>query len=122
MKEIKIFEQVINSEKPVDLSKVGINSTMYRAYRYSKEVGNELIDFCDVIWDEDVAEIAAICEEAEVTEFTISSNFSGLIKTLAEFEKHGFVIDGMVKVKGGQANWRTNEYPVIPAIKMTRRA
>ena len=121
MKEIKIFEQVINSEKPVDLRKVGINSTMYWAYRNSKEVGNDLIDFRDVIWDEDVAEIAAICDEAEVTEFTISSTFSGLIKTLAEFEKYGFVIDGMVKVKAGHTDWRTNEYAVIPAIKMTRR-
>lgn len=122
MKKIEIFEQVINSEKQVDLRKVGINSTMYRAYRYSKEVGNELIDFHDVIWDEDVAEIAAICEEAEVTEFTISSSFSGMIKTLAMFEDHGFVMDGLTKVKGGQAHWRTNEYAVIPAIKMTRRA
>lgn len=121
MKEIKIFEQVINSEKPVDLRKVGINSTMYWAYRNSKEVGNDLIDFREVIWDEDVAEIAAICDEAEVKEFTISSSFSGLIKTLAMFEDHGFVIGGMVKVKGGYTDWRTNEYAVIPAIKMTRR-
>ena len=122
MKEINIFEQVINSDKTVDLHKVGINSTMYWAYRNSKEVGNELIDFRDVIWDEDVAEIAAICEEAEVTEFTISSSFSGLIKTLAVFEEHGFVIGGIVKVKGGYTDWRTNEYALIPAIKMTRRA
>ena len=122
MKEIKIFEQVINSEKPVDLRKVGINSTMYWAYRKSKEVGNDLIDFHEVIWDEDVAEIAAICEEAEVTEFTISSTFSGLIKTLAMFEDHGFVMDGLTKVKAGHTDWRTNEYAVIPAIKMTRRA
>lgn len=122
MKEIKIFEQVINSDKTVDLHKVGINGTMFWAYRNSKEVGNELIDFHDVIWDEDVAEIAAICEEAEVKEFTISSSYSSLIKTLAMFEDHGFVMDGLTKVKAGYTDWRTNEYAVIPAIKMTRRA
>ena len=122
MKKIEIFEQVINSEKPVDLRKVGINSTMYWAYRNSKEVGNDLIDFREVIWNEDVAEIAEICDEAEVTEFTISSTFSGLIETLAEFEKYGFVMDGLTKVKTGRTDWHTNEYAVIPAIKMTRRA
>ena len=121
MKEIKIFEQVINSEKPVDPRKVGINSTMFWAYRRSKEVGNDLIDFHEVIWNEDVAEIAAICEEEDIKEFTISSTFSSLIETLAMFEAHGFVMDGLTKVKGGHTDWRTNEYAVIPAIKMTRR-
>lgn len=122
MKKIEIFEQVINSEKPVDLRKVGINSTMYWAYRTSKKVGNDLIDFHEVIWDDDIAAIADICDEAEVTEFTISNNASGLIKTLAEFEKYGFVMDGLTEVKGGYTDSRTKEYAVIPAIKMTRRA
>lgn len=122
MKEIKIFEQVIKSEKPVDLRKVSINSTMYWAYRSSREVGNDLIDFHDVIWDEDVAEIAAICEEEEIKEFTISSTFSGLIETLTMFEAHGFVVDGLTKVKAGYTDWRTNDHAVIPALKMARPA
>lgn len=122
MKKIEIFEQVINSEKPVDLRKVGINKTMFWAYRSSVEAGNDLLNFDDAIWDEDIPEIVEICKEADITEFTISSKFSGLIETLALFEAHDWEMNGLTRVKSKHTDWSTKEREIIPAIKMTRRA
>lgn len=121
MKEIEIFEQVINSEKPVDLRKAGINKTMFWAYRSSVEAGNDLLNFDDAIWDEDIPEIVEICKEADITEFTISSTFSGLIETLDLFEAHGWEMNGLTRVKSKHTDWSTKERVIIPAIKMTRR-
>lgn len=118
MKEIKIFEQVINSEKPVDLRKVGINRTMFWAYRSSVEAGNDLLNFDEAIWDEDIPEIVEICKEADITEFTISSTFSGLIETLASFEAHGWEMNGLTRVKSRHTDWSTGERAIIPAIRM----
>lgn len=116
MKEIESFENARLAK--VDLREVGINPTMYWAYFNSKEVGNELIDFNEVIWDQDIEAIVKTCKENGVTEFTISSSFSSLIETLVEFEKHGCKMNGLTKVYARYTNWQTGEHAVIPAIKM----
>lgn len=118
MKEIKVFEEAITNKCP-NLKEAGINPTMFWAYRASKEVGNEFIDFSEVIWDKDIEAIVKTCKENDIKEFTISSNMSGLIETLVEFEKYGFKMNGLTQVKARYLNWRTNEYDVIPAIKMS---
>ena len=50
MKEIKTFEAAIK-QNAKSLEELGINATLFWAYRTSKETGNELIDFNEVIWD-----------------------------------------------------------------------
>ncbi len=122
MKEIDIFEQAIKSETPICFKELGINPNMFWAYKKSKEVGNDLIDFHEVVWDTDVAEIAAACDEEGVKEFTISCQYSGLLETLALFETHGFMMNGLAKVKATHRDWKTEEYATIPAIKMKRRS
>ena len=70
------------------LKDAGINPTLFWAYRTSKEESdNDLIDFNGAIWDYDIKEIADCLRAEGITEFTISSTFSGLIETLAAFEK-----------------------------------
>lgn len=118
MKEIKAFEEAIK-QTANNLKELGINQTLFCAYRTSKEIGNELIDFNDVIWDHDVEEIAHTLRANEITEFTISSTFSNLIKTLAAFEKHGFSVAGLTTVKTSYIDFKTGEYALISAIKMT---
>ena len=44
MKEIKTFETAIK-QNAKSLEELGINATLFWAYRTSKETGNELIDF-----------------------------------------------------------------------------
>ena len=118
MKEIKIFEDAIRNGAK-SLKELGINHTLFWVYRASKESGNDLIDFSEVIWDYDIEDIISTLRENGLTEFTISSTFSSLIPTLAEFEKRGCRMAGLTEVKSSHRNFRTDEYDLIPAIKMS---
>ena len=81
MKEIRTFEAAIE-QSATSLEELGINATLFWAYRTSKETGNELIDFNEVIWDYDIEEIAQTLRANGITEFTISSTFSSPSKPL----------------------------------------
>ena len=52
MKEIRTFEEAIE-QNARSLKELGINGTLLWAYRTSKETGNQLIDFNEVIGDYD---------------------------------------------------------------------
>lgn len=122
MKEIRTFETLMAAKENISLKKAGVNSTLYWAYRTSKEEsGNDLIDFNEVIWDYDIKEIADTLRAEGIREFTISSTFSGLIETLAEFEKHGIFMNGLTTVNERYTDWKTGEHARIPAIKMEVR-
>lgn len=117
MKKIELFERAI-AEKAGNLKDYGINATLFWAYRESIEAGNEQINFSEVIWDKDIDDISKTLLNNEIYEFTISSTFSSLIPTLAEFEKHGFRMDGLTKVKSRHKDWETGENEILPAIRM----
>lgn len=119
MKKIELFERAI-AEQAGSLKDYGINGTMFWAYRKSAEAGNDLIDFSEVIWDEDVEAIAATFKQNGITEFTISSTFSSRISTLAAFEKNGFQMAGLTEVYANYTDWQTNERAKIPAIRMVQ--
>ena len=119
MKKIAAFENAITNQVK-DLRAEGINPTAFWAYRNSCRCGNDLIDFNEVIWDEDIESIAATLDANGITEVTISSTFSGLIKTLVGFEIAGFKIAGTTKVKANYTDWATGEYAVIDALRMQK--
>ncbi len=121
MKKIERFERAI-TEQVKSLKECKINATLFWAYRTSKEeTCNEVIDFNDVIWDYDIKEIADTLRAEGITEFTISSAFSNLITTLAEFEKQGIYMNGMTTVNARHIDSETGEHTKIPAIKMEVR-
>ncbi len=117
MKEIRTFEKAIE-DKVRNLKEAGINATLFWAYRHSCEAENEVIDFDEVIWDYDIEEIAETLRAEGIKEFTISSTFSSLIPTLAEFEKHGIRMNGLTEVKQNYTDWQTGEKRRVPAIRM----
>ena len=117
MKKIELFEKAI-AEQAASLKDWGINPTLFWAYRNSITAGNDRIDFGEAIWDSEVGEIAETLKENGITEFTISSTFSSLISTLAEFAKHGFQMAGLTEVKANYTDFQTQERAVIPAIRM----
>ena len=119
MKKIAAFENAITNQVK-DIRDEGINPTAFWAYRSSLACGNELIDFNEVIWEQDIEAIAATLEANSITEFTISSNFSGLIPTLAAFEKNGYRMDGITEVNASYRDLCTDEWVRIPAIRMVR--
>ncbi len=120
MKEIRTFEKAIE-DKVKSLKDAGINATLFWAYRHSKEAENDLIDFDEIIWDYDIKEIAETLRVEGIKEFTISSTFSSLIPTPAEFEKQGIYMNGLTKVKQNYTDWQTGEKRRVPAIKMEVR-
>ena len=117
MKKIELFERAI-AEQAASLKDWGINPTLFWAYRNSITAGNGRIDFSETIWDSDIEEIAKTLKENGISEFTISSTFSSLIPTLAEFAKHGFQMAGLTEVKANYTDFQTQERAVIPAIRM----
>ena len=117
MKKIELFEKAI-AEQAGSLKEWGINPTLFWAYRNSITAGNDRIDFGEAIWDSEVGEITETLKENGITEFTISSTFSSLIPTLAEFAKHGFQMAGLTEVKANYTDFQTQERAVIPAIQM----
>lgn len=117
---IEAFEKAI-AERCKDLKAAGINSTLFWAYRRSEDSGNNIINFHDVIWDNEIEEIAECLKANGIKEFTISSNFSGLITTLAEFEKHGFIMNGITDVNEEYIDFFTQERKTTKAIRMIRK-
>lgn len=122
MKEIRRFEELMNAKGNISLKDAGVNSTLYWAYRTSKEESdNDLIDFNEVIWGYDIKEIADNMRAEEIKEFTISSTFSSLLETLAAFEKEGIYMNGLTTVNARYTDFMTGEHARIPAIKMEVR-
>lgn len=122
MKEIEILEEA--ATKGTRYSENNVNSTFGAAYFYSKEAGNDLINFAEVIWDHDIDKILENCRRFEITEFTISSTFSSLIITLAEFEKRGCKLQGLVEINSRHDDWKAcfegeSRKERIPALKIS---
>ena len=117
MKKIVAFEQAIENKVP-NLREVGINPTLFWAYRTLEETGNDNIDFNDVIWEYEIEDIASCLKENGIVEFTISSTFSSLIETLAEFQKHGFQMAGLTEVNARYSRVGSDEKAKVPAIRM----
>ncbi len=116
MKTIELLEEM--AARKVRYEEEDINATFGQAYFSAKRDGNETINFPEVIWTNDIPNITENLERFGIKEFTISSNFSGLIETLAEFEKHGFKMDGLTTVNAGYRDWATGELKKLPAIRM----
>lgn len=117
MKErIEILE---NLGRGVSWKELNINPTFGNAYLYSLEVGNEVPNFGDVIWDQDIEAIIENCKRFGITEFTISSTFSGLTNTIAQFIEFGCKLDGIVKINSCYKDYMTGKFEIVPAFKMS---
>lgn len=118
MKEIKIFEQAMQEGNEFFRTNK-INLTLFTAYRQQGYTENKLIDFSEVIWEEDIEPIAEFLKAEGITEFTISSTFSSLIQTLAGFEKHGYRMNGLTEVNANYTDFTTGKKKIVPAIRMS---
>ena len=117
MKRIEILDQAMN-EQVRDLTELGINPSLMKAYRTSLKVGNDHINFDEVIWDREIEPITTFLKANGVCEITISSTFSSLISTLVLFEKNGFQIAGITEVTAGYTDFRTGTYAKVPALRL----
>ncbi len=116
---IAAIDNTVENGSRTNWKELGFNSTFGEAYLYSLEAGNDLPNYAEVIWDTDIDEILADCRKTGITEFTISSTFSSLIETIAEFQKRGCMMQGLVEINSRyDKDWRTGEKKRIPAFLM----
>ena len=100
-------------------TELDINVLLGQAYLYSHEADNELPNFAEVVWENQIEEILADCKRYGITEFTISSTFSSLINVVARFEELGAKLEGLVKINSIHKDWDTGEKEILPAFKMS---
>ena len=122
IKKIEILDKA--RENGTRYSEIGINSTFGAAYFYSLEAGNDLINFDEIIWDRDIDEILENCRRFGIEEFTISSTFSSLITTIAEFQKRGCKLEGLIEINSRFDDWKAglegeSRKERIPAFKIS---
>lgn len=112
MKKIEVIEKVLAKEIPYSKD---LNYTIFTAYKNSKRYKKELLDFDEVIWDNDIEPIIATCKEYGIEEITISSTFSGLLETLDKMTESGCELIGLTKVN--YIDWN-DKAKKIPAMKI----
>ena len=120
MKRIEILDRA--AENRTSYKDINVNPTFGAAYFYSEEAGNDLINFAEVIWNHDIDEIIENCKRFGITEFTISSTFSSLIITIAEFEKRGVHLEGLTEINSDHNDWSAEEpgkKERIPAFRLS---
>lgn len=122
IKKIEILDKM--RENGTRYSEIGINSTFGAAYFYSLEAGNDLINFDEVIWDRDIDEILENCRRFGIEGFTISSTFSSLITTIAELQKRGCKLEGLIEINSRFDDWKAglegeSRKERIPAFKIS---
>lgn len=123
MKRIELLDKA--AETGMKYKDIDVNPTFSQAYFYSLEAGNDLINFGEVIWDHDIDLILENCRRFGIEAFTISSTFSSLILTIAELQKRGCKLDGLVEINSRYDDWRAglegkeSRKERIPAFKMS---
>ena len=117
---IAAIDTALENHSRLTWNELGFNPTFGQAYLYSLEAGNDLPNFGEVIWDNEIEQIIADCRKTGTTEFTVRSTFSSLIETLAEFQKHGCMMKGLTEINSRyDIDWQTHEKKRIPAILMS---
>ena len=119
MNHIEAIDRAFENEDRISWKSLGFNPTFGQAYIDSLEAGNDLPNYGEVIWDCDIEQIIADCRRTGITEFTISSTFSSLIETIAEFQKRGCLLKGLIEINSRYTDRSTGEKRRIPAFLMS---
>ena len=57
------IEAIENAKPGMKWDEIGCHWTLGQAYLYSKEAGNDLPNFAEVIWDDDIEAILSDCRK-----------------------------------------------------------
>ena len=111
---IEKFETAESSGKT--LKELGINRDVYCAYKRSTEAENNLINFYDLIDEEDAEAVINCCRENNIKEFTISSNSTGMIRSLMALEAYGCRLIGTTMINHSNPHYFDDKQ--IPTFKI----
>ena len=116
MKTIESIEAARGKE--ITFEELGVHRTFYWAYINSCEAETEILDFNDVIWEQDIPEIVDNCHRFEINRFTISCGMSSMAETIWAFEKNGCCLIGMTEVNTRFDDWKTGQRGRKPAFEI----
>ncbi len=74
---------------------------------------NGLINFCDLIDEEDTEAVINCCREHNIKEFTISSNSSGIIRSVMALEVQGCRLVENMMINRSNAYLDNKKIPAI---------
>ena len=100
-------------------AELGVHRLVSKAYFFSDMADNELINFDDYIFEEDVSGIIGECRKQKIREFTISSTYSGMVRIIALFVEKGCTLEGMVTVNDSYRDPLSGERRTLPAFKLS---
>ena len=89
----------------------------FRDYEDAQERGNACIDFSECIWEKEIPQMVADLKRFGITEFTLSSTYSSIVKTAWFFEQNGCNLEGMEEINGHSRDFETGDYEKVPAFK-----
>ena len=89
----------------------------FRDYEDAQERGNACIDFSECIWEKEIPQMVADLKRFGITEFTLSSTYSSIVKTAWTFQQNGCSLEGMEEIKGHCRDFETGDYEKVPAFK-----
>ena len=89
----------------------------YRDYEDAQKIGNACIDFNECIWDKEIPQLVKDLKVYGIEEFTISSTYSGLVKTIWIFQQNGCSLEGIEEINGHCTDLKTGGYEKVPAFK-----
>lgn len=120
MNHIKELDSLISSNPNKPCRDYGVSGVFARAYLGSVEGNhqNQHINIEDCIWDDEVPVIAENCRRFGIDEFTISTGYSGLVKTTYLFQACGVEIAGTTIVYTGRDEMKRSggkdRYVLVP--------
>ena len=93
------FARKVAEEAENQINEMGrIAIKIMRAYEKSRDNENEILNFDDVIWDEEVEALTACMKENGINAFTYSCRATDAVETLWLFKQAGCTIGEMVEV------------------------
>jgi endogenous inhibitor of DNA gyrase (YacG/DUF329 family) len=114
MRKIELFENMPRLESSIQ--------TISDAYRRTMREKNNLLDFSDVIIEQDVPTIAGTLIQMEIDVFTISGFYDNLGRVLLEFQKFGFSVKCVITVKSGyRGDYNRVKATMVPALLLTQK-
>ena len=106
MKKIELLENIKEKE---EFEEKKISYSFYWAYRESRRIGRDILNFDDVRFEENHQEIIENLERFGIQKFTISDQSTGLMKGLQSFKRRGYVPIDLIEIDTGRTNWNFEE-------------
>lgn len=106
MKRIELLE---NLKEVEDFIENKISYNFYWAYKHTKKIGLDILNFDSIGFVTDHEEMIENLERFDIKEFTVSDQSTGLMKGLLSFKLRGYFPSDLIKIETGDTHWNFKE-------------